>query len=74
MTGTHEHVLIELCCEPDSELSAAVVDHSIALRVTERDDLASKATKRALQALWFLPLLLASALTNLFQKRAAQVT
>ena len=34
MSGTHGHVFLELCCASDSELAAAVVEHSVAIRVT----------------------------------------
>eukprot|EP00974_Lingulodinium_polyedra_P024938 2411873-Lingulodinium_polyedra.AAC.1 len=51
LTGTHGHVLLELCCAPDSELAAAVVDHSIAVRVTAQDDMTKKSTRRALHRL-----------------------
>ena len=39
MTGTHGHVFLELCCASDSELAAAVVEHSVAIRVTSSEDL-----------------------------------
>ena len=34
LSGIHEHVFLELCCASDSELAAAVVEHSVAIRVT----------------------------------------
>ena len=39
MSGTHGHVFLELCCSSDSELAAAAVEHSVAIRVTTSEDL-----------------------------------
>ncbi|CAK0892990.1 unnamed protein product, partial [Prorocentrum cordatum] len=51
MIGIHGHMLLELCCAPDSELAAAVVGHSIAVQVAVQDDLAQRTTRRALHRL-----------------------
>ena len=51
MCGTHGHVFLELCCASDSELAAAVVEHSVAIRVTSFDDLQLVSTRRALHHL-----------------------
>ena len=54
MSGTHGHVFLELCCASDSELAAAVVEHSVAIRVTSSEDLQLASTRRALhRLLWF---------------------
>ena len=37
MSGTHGHVFLELCCASDSELASAVVEHSVAIRVTSSE-------------------------------------
>ena len=39
MSGTHGRVFLDLCCASDSELAAAVVEHSVAFRVTSFEDL-----------------------------------
>ena len=51
MRGTHGHVFLELCCASDSELAAAVVEHSVAIRVTSSEDLQLTSTRRALHRL-----------------------
>ena len=48
MSGTHGHVFLELCCASDSELAAAVVEHSVAIRVTSSEDLQLASTRCAL--------------------------
>ena len=45
MSGTHGHVFLELCCASDSELAAAVVEHSVAIRVTSFEDLQLTSTR-----------------------------
>ena len=39
MSSTHGHVFLELRCASVSELAAAVVEHSVAIRVTSFEDL-----------------------------------
>ena len=39
MNGTHGRVFLELCCASDSEVAAAVVEHSVAIRLTSFEDL-----------------------------------
>ena len=51
MSGTHGHVFLELCCASDSELAAAVVEHSVAIRVTFSEDIQLMSTRRALHRL-----------------------
>ena len=51
MSGTHGHVFLELCCVSDSELATAVVEHSVAIRVTSSEDLQLASTRRALHRL-----------------------
>ena len=51
MSGTHGHVFLELCCASDSELAAAVVEHSVAIRVTSCEALQLASTRRALHRL-----------------------
>ena len=51
MSGTHGHVFMELCCASDSELAAAVVEHSVAIRVTSSEDLQLTSTRCALHRL-----------------------
>ena len=51
MTGTHGHVFLELCRASDSELAAAVVEHSVAIRVTSSEDLQLDSTRYALHRL-----------------------
>ena len=51
MSGIHGHVFSELCCASDSELAAAVVEHSMAIRVTSFEDLQLVSTRRALHRL-----------------------
>ena len=51
MSGTHGRVFLELCCASDSELAAAVVEHSMAIRVTSSEDLQLASTRRALYRL-----------------------
>ena len=51
MSGSHEHVFLELCCASDSELAAAVVEHSVAIRATSSEDLQLTITQRALHRL-----------------------
>ena len=51
MSGTHGHVFLELCCASDSELAAAVVEHSVAIRVTSSEDIQLASTRRALHRL-----------------------
>ena len=48
MSGTHGHVFLELCCASDSELAAAVVEHTVAIRVTSSEDLQLVSTRCAL--------------------------
>ena len=45
------HAFLELCCASDSELAAAVVEHSVAIRVTSSEDLQLTSTRRALHRL-----------------------
>ena len=49
-SGEFSAVFIELCCEEDSILSAGVVPHVIAIRVTSAVDLTKKTTKASLHA------------------------
>ena len=51
ISGEHTLLLLELGCSKESELSAAVPPHCIAVRITAKEDLRSKATKRALHGL-----------------------
>ena len=51
MRGTHGHMFLELCCASDSELAAAVVEHSVAIRVTSFEDLQLASTRCALHRL-----------------------
>ena len=51
MSGIHGHVFLELRCASDSELAAAVVEHSVAIRVTSFEDLQLVSTRRALRHL-----------------------
>ena len=51
MSGFLGHVFLELCCASDSELAAAVVEHSVAIRVTSFEDLQLTSTRRALHRL-----------------------
>ena len=51
MSGTHGHVFLELCCASDSELAAAVAEHSVAIRVTSSEDLQLASTRHALHRL-----------------------
>ena len=51
MSGTDGHVFLELCCVSDSELAAAVVEHSVAIRVTSSEDLQLTNTRCALHRL-----------------------
>ena len=51
MSGTHGHVFLELCCASDSELAAAMVGHSVAIRVTSSEDLQLTSTRLALHRL-----------------------
>ena len=51
MSGTHGHVFLELCCASDSELAAAVLNHSVAIRVTSSEDLQLASTRCALHCL-----------------------
>ena len=51
MSGTHGHVFLELCCASDSELAAAAVEHSVAIRVTSSEDLQLASTRCALHRL-----------------------
>ena len=51
MSGTHGHVFLELCCASDSELAAAVVEHSVAIRVTSSEDLQLASSRCALHRL-----------------------
>ena len=51
MSGIRGHVFLELCCASDSELAAAVVEHSVAIRVTSSEDLQLASTRRALHRL-----------------------
>ena len=48
MSGTHGYVFLELCCDSDSELTAAVVETSVAIRVTSFEDLQLVSTRHAL--------------------------
>jgi hypothetical protein len=47
-SGEFSAAFIELCCEEDSILSAGVVPHVIAIRVTSAVDLTKKTTKASL--------------------------
>ena len=47
MSGLHGRVFLELCCASDSELAAAVVEHSVAIRVTSFEELQLVNTRRA---------------------------
>ena len=51
MSGFHGHVFLELCCASDSELAAAVVEHSVAIRASSSEDLQLASTRRALHRL-----------------------
>ena len=51
VSGTHGHVFLELCCASDSELAAAVVEHTVAIRVTSSEDLQLASTRCALHRL-----------------------
>ena len=51
MSGTHGRVFLELCCASDSEVAAAVVEHSVVIRVTSCEDLQLVSTRRALHRL-----------------------
>ena len=51
MSGTQGHVFLELCCASDSELAAAVVEHSVAIRVTFSEDLQLSSTRCAMHRL-----------------------
>ena len=51
LSGIHGRVFLELCCASDSELAAAVVEHSVAIRVTSSEDLQLASTRRALHRL-----------------------
>ena len=51
MSGTHGHAFLELCCASDSELAAAVVGHSVVIRVTSSEDLHLTSTRPALHRL-----------------------
>ena len=51
VSGIHGHVFLELCCASDSELAAAVVEHSVVIRVTSSEDLQLASTRRALHRL-----------------------
>ena len=50
-SGTHGHMFLELCCASDSELAAAVVEHSVAIRVTSFEDLQLTSPRRSLHRL-----------------------
>ena len=50
MSGTHGHVFLELCCASDSELAAAVVEHSVAIQASS-EDLQLVSTRRVLHRL-----------------------
>ena len=52
MSGTqgHRHVFLELCCSSDSELAAAVVEHSVAIQASS-EDLQLVSTRRVLHRL-----------------------
>ena len=51
MSGSHRHVFWELCCASDSELAAAVVELSVAIRVTSSEDFQLVSTRRVLHRL-----------------------
>ena len=51
MSGNHGHVFLELCCASDSDLAAAVVEHSVAIRVTSSEDFQLASTRCALHRL-----------------------
>ena len=51
LSGTHGHMFLELCYASDSELAAAVVEHSVAIRVTSSEDLQLASTRCALHRL-----------------------
>ena len=42
---------LELCCASDSELAAAVVEHSVVIRVTSSEDLQLTSTRPAMDRL-----------------------
>ena len=50
-SGEFDILLIELCCEPDSELAFAAPPRGLALRITKDADLTNKATKRTLHSI-----------------------
>ncbi|CAK0852325.1 unnamed protein product [Prorocentrum cordatum] len=49
MSGKYNQMLVELCCSPESYLSAFVPARCIAIRVTEQLDLTAEKTLRAVQ-------------------------
>ena len=52
MNSSHKHVFLGLCCASDSELAAAKVKHSVAIRVnSSSEDLQLVSTRRVLQRL-----------------------
>ena len=51
ISGDFNFVLLELGCASDSELSANVREHCVAIRVTVKEDLTSTVTKRALHSI-----------------------
>ena len=51
MSGTHGHAFLELCYASDSELAAAVIEHSVVIRVTSFEDVQLTSTRPALHCL-----------------------
>ena len=51
MSGTHGHAFLELCYASDSELVAAVIEHSVVIRVTSFEDVQLTSTRPALHCL-----------------------
>ena len=52
MNSSHRHVFLGLCCASDSELAAANVKHSVAIRVfSSPEDLQLVSTRRVLHRL-----------------------
>ena len=51
LSGIFGHVFLELCCASDSEVAAAVVEHSVAIRVTSSEYLQLTSTRPALHRL-----------------------
>ena len=51
MNSSYGHAFLELCCASDSELAAAKVKHSVAIRATSPEDLQHVGTRRVLHRL-----------------------